>query len=118
MGECGLEKMWSCPVCGSAFQKGELSVVGYSTGKAHVTGSLWWVANEKIPRKRPLRLFGKTYFAEKSVKVLLMRGVTLFGDSGAPDCLPGWYCPNCKKIYAEFDAPNVPLELGGARGNL
>ena len=98
-------RMRCCPVCGAAFGEGKLYTMGRMAGKFYISGSLCWKASRRIPRKHPLRLFGRVYFAEMTVRVRLMSD----GDDG----VPGWYCPNCKKVFAWFDAPDVPPELGG-----
>jgi len=106
-----------CPVCGAAFSEGRLYARGYSTGKAYVVGSLWWRANRKIPRERPFRLFGRAYFAEKAVRVRLLGGNGLFAEEARPYEVPGWYCPNCKNVFAWFNAPGVPPELNPGEGS-
>ncbi len=126
MGEARVEpNVRHCPVCGAEFCEGKLYAMGKSLEYSHfclgaVAGSLWWEANEKIPCERPLRLLGK----QKAVKVCLLGDPEYLHDEECPKEVPGWYCPSCKKVFAWFDAPGVPLELcdgetanpeGGAR---
>jgi hypothetical protein len=78
----------------------------------YISGSLWWKADQKIPRKRPLKLFGRTFFSHRLVQIRLLRQTSFF-DEESPSEAPAWYCPDCKKVFAWFDAPGVPPEVCG-----
>jgi hypothetical protein len=94
-----------CPVCGMPTVPGFLGLVGRSNGKFRVTGSLWWESDKRIPRKHPLKIFGKVYFATKPDKYRLLREESFFA-SDESTYAKGLYCPSCKKVYAEFNVPD------------
>ena len=101
------EKMSTrCPSCGGMTAAGELNTAGYGA-------SLQWCAARKVPRKHPIRFLKNEYFHLWKVRVGLMGlDLTLSGEE-IPLYVPAWYCPNCEKVFAWFDAPGVPPELCG-----
>lgn len=93
--------MSACPVCGRETVSGKILLVG--------RGGLQWIADAGIPRKRPLRVFGRALFATKRLAASL-RAFDWYQserDAGAP----GWYCFNCKKIFAIIDVPDLAFNM-------
>lgn len=93
-----------CPACGGTTAVGELSL----GSKADF---LQWCAARKIPRKHPIGFLKSEVFHQREVKVRLMGSVFSFSGADVPGYVLAWYCPNCKKVFAWFDAPSVPPEL-------
>lgn len=93
-----------CPFCSGQLEKGVLEVTG--TARSH--GSLKWESEQKVKcLKRPL-LFGKAKEVERKrlIKVLDMKSFMPPKNVSVEET--GWYCPNCKKIYAAFDVSLDP----------
>ena len=103
--------MWSreeshrCPACGSETARGQLTVAS-SRGAV-----LFWRSDAKIPRKRPFKLFKIDFLQRKAVRVNLIAATLTLVKGDPEEHVPAWYCPNCRKIFPWFDAPDVPPEL-------
>lgn len=83
-----------------------LYTVGRSNGKTYIIGRLMWEGDERIPRERPIRLFGKTLFATKRFRQCLLRQPSLLSESADESQARGWYCPACRRVFAAFDVLN------------
>lgn len=81
----------ACPFCGGPLTIGDVSLHSMSDG-----GSLRWDGRNKVEREQPLRLFGRTFFNEKTIKYTLMDR-TLKKENQ-----PAQLCEACKMVIATF----------------
>ena len=96
-----------CPACGSETARGEMSI---AWGRGAV---LFWRSDAKIPREHPFKLFNIGFLQRTAVRVDLMATAFSLTRGDPQEHVPARYCPNCKKVFAWFDAPGVPPEVCG-----
>ena len=85
-----------CPVCGSAMILGDLYVLG-----VRFSADLNWVSKDKIRHYKKSFLTGDEKEVNKRMSFKLL-SQSLFSPRNSQT--EGWYCPNCEKVFASFDA--------------